>query len=76
MKYRNSSVYVQTQINRILRSFTHFVKTYIDDIIIFSKFFDEYISYLRKFFDILFEKSISINSKKVFIEYFSIILLS
>ena len=36
MKYRNSSVYVQRQIDIILRKYRHFVKFYVNDIVIFS----------------------------------------
>ena len=35
MKYRNSFAYVQRQINKILRFYKHFIKTYIDNIMLF-----------------------------------------
>ena len=37
MNYKNSSAYVQRQINRLLKHMRPFVKTYVDDIVIFSK---------------------------------------
>ena len=37
MKYKNSFVYVQRQIDRLLRVYRKFVKTYVDDIVIFSR---------------------------------------
>ena len=35
MKYRNSQIYVQKQIDKLLYEYKHFVKTYVDDVIIF-----------------------------------------
>ena len=37
INYQNSSIYVQRQINRLLRRFRQFFKIYVDDIIFFSK---------------------------------------
>ena len=37
MKYKNSLVYVQRQIDRLFRAYRKFVKTYVDDIVIFSR---------------------------------------
>ena len=45
MRYRNSSVYVQRQIDRILRSF-HFARVYVNDIVVYSKIMNEHLKHL------------------------------
>ena len=74
MKYRNSSVYVQRQIDRILRSF-HFARVYVNDIVVFSKIMNEHLEHLQDVFRILKKNNISINSKKAFFDYSSVTLL-
>ena len=37
MRYKESSSYIQRQINKILRLIRDFAKTYIDNIIVFLK---------------------------------------
>ena len=75
MKFRNFSAYVQKQIDRILRSNKNFAKTYVNDIVIFSKSLNEHVLHFRKVFDILRSNNISIKSIKSFIDYFSMSLL-
>ena len=75
MRYKNSLVYVQRQIDRLLRSHRHYVKTYVDDIVIYFKTFDEHKTHLRSIFDMLKINNISIKSEKTFIDYFTIHLL-
>ena len=75
MRYRNSSVYVQKQINRILRSF-NFARAYVNDIVIFSETLDDHLLHLRKIFEVLIKNNIFINSKKTFLRYSSVSLLS
>ena len=74
MKYKNSSVYVQKQIDRILKSFD-FARVYVNDIVVFSKIMNEHFEHLRVVFRILKNNNISINFKKAFFEYSSITLL-
>ena len=69
MSYRNFSSYVQRQIDRMLRSHKHFAKIYIDDIVVFSKSFNEHFNHFREIFAIFFENNIFINSKKAYIDY-------
>ena len=76
MKYKNSSIYVQRQIDRLFQSYRHFVKTYVDDIVIYFKIFDEHKIYFRKIFDMFKINNISIKSKKTFINYSTIHLLN
>ena len=75
MKYKNSFVYVQRQIDRLFRSHRHYVKTYVDDIVIYFKTFDEHKIHLRSIFDMFKINNISVKSKKIFIDYFTIHLL-
>ena len=74
MRYKNSSVYVQKQIDRILKSFD-FARVYVNDIVVFSKIMNEHFEHLRVVFRILKNNNISINFKKAFFEYSSITLL-
>ena len=75
IKYKNSFVYVQRQIDRLFRLYRHYVKTYVDDIVIYFKIFDEHKIHLRSIFDMFKINNISIKSKKIFIDYFTIHLL-
>ena len=75
MNFRNSSFYVQRQINRVFRSYKYYAKAYVDDIVIFSKIKHEHIAHLKSIFNILIENNIIVNSFKVYIEISSITLL-
>ena len=75
MKYKNFLVYVQRQIDRLLRLHRHYVKTYVDDIVIYFKTLDEHKTHLRSIFDMLKINNISIKSEKTFINYLTIHLL-
>ena len=76
MNYKNSSTYVQRQINRFLRLQRRFVKIYVNDIVIFFKTKKKHEKHLREIFEILTKNNISIKSTKIFINYSSISLLS
>ena len=75
MGYRNSSAYVQRQIDRVLRLCRRFARAYVDDIVIFSRSLTEHLSHLRKVFGILSKSNISIKPGKAFIGYPSVNLL-
>lgn len=75
MNFRNSSFYVQRQINRVFRLYKHYTCTYIDDIVIFSQNKDEHLSHLHNVFKTLSNNNIAINSQKAYIDYSSITLL-
>ena len=47
ISYRNSLTYVQRIINKILRQEREFLRAYIDNIVIFSKIFEEHIRHLH-----------------------------
>ena len=50
MKFKNSSFYVQRQIDAFLRIYRVFARVYINDIIIFSHILKKYISHLHVVF--------------------------
>jgi hypothetical protein len=74
MSYKNSSSYVQRQIDRLFRGL-FFVKAFIDDIIIYSRTMNEHVDHLNQIFTILINNEIFINLKKAFLKYSSIQLL-
>ena len=75
MNYKNSSTYVQRQIDRLFREYRHFVRIYVNDIMIFSRTKIEHEAHLRKIFSILNKNNISIKLIKIFLDYSSISLL-
>ena len=76
MKYKNSFVYVQRRIDRLFRKFRKFVKTYVNDIVIFSRSKIKHETHLRDVFKILVENNVSIKSTKTFLNYFFVFLLN
>ena len=52
MSYKDSSFYMQRQIDKILRSYKKFVKAYVDDIIIYSRSLSQHLTHLRKLFEL------------------------
>ena len=75
MSCKNSSIYVQRQIDRIFRSLRHCVRVYVDDVVIFFKTFEEHVSHLRAIFDLFVKLSIFIKSNKAFFDYSNVQLL-
>ena len=75
MKYKNSSNYVQKQIDRFFRVYQKFVKIYIDDIIIFSRILEKHVIYLRQIFEKFVQFNIFIKFIKTFIDYLFVQLL-
>ena len=72
MNYKNSSAYVQRQINRILKHHRNFAKAYVNDIVIFSKSLTKHTAHLKQVFDVLIQSNISINFNKTFFDFFSV----
>ena len=75
MNYKNSSTYVQRQIDRLLREYRHFARAYVNDIVVFSRTKIEHEAHLRKVFSMLDKNNISIKSIKIFLSYSSVSLL-
>ena len=76
MGYRNSPVYVQRMINKILRSYRHFCRACVDDIVIFFTSLKKHLAHLRLVFSTLEKMNIYLLSRKSFLDYPSIQLLS
>ena len=75
MNCRNSVVYVQRQMNIFLRQFQAFVKIYIDDIVVKSKFLSEHLHHLHQLFNFFVKRNINLNLIKIFLNYFEVTLL-
>ena len=75
MKYRNSIVYVQRQIDRLLRIFRSFARAYVDNIVIAFTTLKEHLEHLHQVFEMLIENNIFIKLIKIFVEYSTVQLL-
>ena len=75
MGYRNSPVYVQRMIDRILRPFRHFCRAYVNDIVIFSTSLDEHVKHLAQVFKALNTMNIHLAPSKAYLGYPSVHLL-
>ncbi|KAI0996230.1 hypothetical protein K3495_g11949, partial [Podosphaera aphanis] len=75
MGFRNSPAYVQRIIDTILRNERDFARSYIDDIVIFSKTFDDHMNHLKAVFQKLKAHRIHLSPKKCFLSYPSVALL-
>ena len=76
MKFKNSLAYVQRQIDLMLKDLRDFVKTFIDDIIIFSRIRKSHLNHLKIVFNRLFQYEMIFNFKKTFLVFFSLIFLN
>jgi hypothetical protein len=74
MSFKNSSFYVQRQTNLMLKDLREFVRIYMNDIMIFFKNLEDHLMHLRQIFKRLQNYNVTLNSKKVFLEYLSIVL--
>ncbi len=59
----------------ILRPHKDYIKYYIDDIVIFSKIFEQYIEHLNTIFELFDALGITLKNIKTYLDYPSIILL-
>lgn len=75
IRYKNSSIYIQRHIDRILKFCRTFAWIYIDDVVIFSKPLNEHLSNLRSEFDLLKTDNIFIHFVKTFLNYSFVNLL-
>ena len=76
MNYKDSSSYIQRQIDVMFRSFKDFIKVYVDNIIIYSRILIEHVIYSNKIFDLFRDKRVSLAFIKFYLKYSSIILLN
>ena len=56
-------------INKILRSYRHFYRAYIDNIVIFSTSLKEHLAYFRFIFSTFEKMNIYLSSRKSFLDY-------
>ena len=75
MGFRNSPVYIQRDINRYLHAYRGFARYYINDIVIFFCIIKEHKEHLRKIFNFLRERNISLGPIKTWIGYNNVELL-
>ena len=68
-------MYIQHQINEILQSHQKYAKIYINDIMIYSKIFKNYIIHFMTVFTALQEQKITFKFTKYFIAYSEALLL-
>ena len=76
MKFKNFLSYVQRQIENLLYFHRQYIRTYVDDIVIFSKTLNEHLAHLRIIFALLNVKDVTLSVKKNFIDYSTITLLN
>ncbi|TQS34689.1 hypothetical protein Golomagni_04917 [Golovinomyces magnicellulatus] len=67
--FRNSPTYVQRRIDIILRTERAFARSYIDDVVIFNRTFEEHFEHLRAVFQKLRSFKIFLSAKKCFLDY-------
>ena len=76
MKYRNFQIYVQKQIDKLLYEYKHFVKTYVDNVIIFFQSLKKHFRHLNQIFDLFAKINVMFKSFKIYFEYFLMFLLN
>jgi len=63
-------------IDRILQQQRPYIRIYVDDIVIFFNMLEEHLKHLHNIFDILDKMKICLLSKKFYLVYLSVQLLS
>ena len=76
MSYKKSSLYVQRQTNKLLRSYKKFARIYVNDIIIYSRTLKEHLNHLIIIFQLFRNKRVSLTLIKFYLNYSSMILLN
>ena len=75
MNYKKSSLYVQRQTNKLLRSYKNYVKIYINNIIIHFSTLQNHLIHFHILFKMFKVKRINLTITKTFLTYFFVILL-
>ena len=75
IKCINSIIYVQRQIDNILRFMKIFIKIYINNVVIKTKFLIKHFFNLRSLFQLFVKHNISISLIKIFFDYSNVNLL-
>ena len=76
MKYQNSSLYVQRQMNQMLHQHQSYAQEYVNDVIIFFKILTDHLIHLNTILSLFSQLQISLKEIKSFIDYSLITLLS
>ena len=76
MRFQNSSLYIQYQIDWILQLHCSYTWAYIDDIVVFFKTLEKHLVHLNNIFKLLTSLNIVFISIKTFLEFLSITFLS
>ena len=76
INFKNSFVYVQRQTNLLFKNMRKFARTFIDDIIIFSRIRKKHLKHLKTVFERLFFYDVIFSSAKIFLDFSSLILLN
>src|SRR5436190_22052927 len=75
MRFINSIIYVQQQLDNKFRNFQEFCRVYIDNIIIISTTLKKHLKHFNKIFDKFAELHISLTFSKFYIDFLNIKLL-
>ena len=75
INYIENFVYVQRQIDDILKKYCAFVRVYVNNIVIFNKTLIEHFNHLRRMFQLLKKMNIVFKSNKIYFDYFIVVLL-
>jgi len=77
MGFKNAPAYAQRQIDTILREAgcKEFAKAYIDDIVVFSKTSEEHLQHLRRIFETMSQRQLTLAGAKSYIGFPLIALL-
>ena len=75
MNFKNTSFYVQREINNILKNYKKFCRVYINDKIIFNKILKKHFKHFDIIFNLFDRLHISFSLFKSFLNYFLIQLL-
>ena len=76
MGFKNNLAYVQIQIGGLLKPFKTFVKTYIDDVVIFNKTLKKHTSHFEHVFNLFDKMNMALKLSKSYIGYPTIALLN
>ena len=75
MGFKHAPAYAQRFMDKIFCKYRHFVRVYIDDIVVFSDSFEEHLEHLKIVLGILAKWRVIVAARKSFIGYPSIQLL-
>ena len=74
IKFKNNPAYVQKQINGLLKPFD-FIKTYVDDVIIFNRTLKDHANHFHEIFGLFDKMNIALKPSKSYIGYPTMMLL-